>query len=240
MEVINDLLELNNLKIVQNKKWFNFSLDSLLLSNFANVNNKMKIIDICTGNCPIPLMLSTKTKAKIIAVEIQKEIYELGLKSIKINNLDRQIEIINKDIKEYYKEIKTDSFNLITCNPPYFKINNNSILNSNIQKTNARHEKYLNLDDLFKISKKILKNNGKIVLIHKSDRLSDIMIKMRNNNIEPKRIRFVYPKEDSKSNLVLIEGMKNASSGLIIEKPLIIHEKNGEYKKEILNMFKEV
>ena len=113
-------------------------------------------------------------------------------------------------------------------------------MNSNIQKTNARHEKYLNLDDLFKISKKILKNNGKIVLIHKSDRLSDIMIKMRNNNIEPKRIRFVYPKEDSKSNLVLIEGMKNASSGLIIEKPLIIHEKNGEYKKEILDMFKEV
>lgn len=237
MEVINDLLNYNNLKIVQNTKWFSFSLDSVLLANFVYVNNKMKIIDFCTGNAPVPLFLSTKTNSKIIGVELQKEIYDLAIKSVKINKKENQIEILNKDVKELAKLYETDTFDLITCNPPYFKATALSNINNNSIKSLARHEISLKMDDIFKIAKKILKNNGKIALVQKTDRLIDIITCMKNNNIEPKRIRFIYPFLDSKSNLCLIEGSKNGKPGIIIEKNLIVHNNNGEYSDEVLKIF---
>ena len=237
MEVINDLLNYNNLKIVQNSEWFSFSLDSVLLSNFVNVNNKMRIVDFCTGNAPIPLFLSTRTKSKIEAIEIQQEVYEIAKKSVDINNLEKQIKIINEDVKEFCNKSETDIYDLITCNPPYFKYNTESNVNLNDIKAIARHEIHLNLDDIFKGAKKILKNNGKIAMVHRTDRLVDIIIKMKENNIEPKRLQFIYPFKDSKSNLVLIEGSKNGKTGLIIEKNIVVHNPNGSYTKEVMNIF---
>ncbi len=237
MEVLNDLLGYKNLKIYQNSKWFSFSLDSVLLANFVNVNNKMKIIDFCTGNAPIPLFLSTKTKSKIIGVEIQKEVYDLATKSVNLNRLNKQIEIINMDINDIYKKYDTDEFDLITCNPPYFKLSEKSNINSNIIKAKARHEISLNLDDIFKISKKLLKNNGKIAIVHRSERLIDVITLMRKYNIEPKRLMFIYPNNFSKSNLFLIEGSKNGKPGLVIEKNLIVHNEDGSYTKEVLKIF---
>ena len=237
MEVINDLLNYNNLKIVQNTDWFSFSLDSVLLANFVYVNNKMKIIDFCTGNAPVPLFLSAKTKSKIIGVELQKEVYDLAVKSVKNNDKESQIEIINCDVKELDKIYETDTFDLITCNPPYFRVLDKSNINDNSIKSIARHELSLKMDDIFIIAKKILKNNGKIAIVQKTDRLIDIIMCMKNNNIEPKRIRFIYPFLDSKSNLCLIEGSKNGKPGIIVEKNLIVHEKNGNYTKEVLDIF---
>lgn len=237
MEVINDLLNYGNLKIVQNPKWFSFSLDSVLLANFAKVNNKMKIIDFCCGNAPIPLFLSTKTKSKIVGVELQKEVYDLAVKSVSLNRLEEQIEIINMDVNKTANIYETDSFDLITCNPPYFKVENGSNINHDNVKATARHELNLTLNNIFKTAKKLLKNNGKIVMVHRTDRLIDIITEMKNNNIEPKRIRFVYPFEDSKSNMVLIEGSKNGKTGLEIEKSIIVHNSDGSYKEEILRIF---
>ena len=237
MEVINDLLNYNNLKIVQNPKWFSFSLDSVLLANFVKVTKNSKIIDFCTGNAPIPLFLSTKTKNKIIGVELQKEVYELGIKSIQLNGLEKQIELLNMDVKDIYKKYNTDSFDLITCNPPYFKCNVTNNINENMIKAKARHELSLTLDDIFNCAKKILKNNGKIVMIHRTDRLIDIIFLMRKNNIEPKRIKFIYPFEDKESNLVLIEGSKNGNPGLKVEKNLIIHNKDQNYTKDVEKIF---
>lgn len=237
MEVINDLLNYNNLKIVQNSKWFSFSLDSVLLANFVKVNNKMKIIDFCTGNAPIPLFLSTRTNSKIIGVELQPEISELARKSVKINNLEDKIEILNIDVNEITTMYETDTFDLITCNPPYFKVEQNSNTNDDNIKAIARHELSLNLDNIFKIAKKILKNNGKIAIVHRTDRLIDIIMAMKQNNIEPKRVKFVFPFENSESNLVLIEGSKNGNSGLKIEKNIIAHNIDGSYSDEIVRIF---
>ena len=237
MEVINDLLNYENLKIVQNSDWFSFSLDSVLLANFVKVNNKMKIIDFCSGNAPIPLILSTKIKSKIIGVELQKEIYELALKSIQLNKKENQICIINDDIKNMCDLYNTDSFDLITCNPPYFKYTKNSNINLNNTKSVARHEMLLTLEDIFKVAKKILKNNGKIAIIHRTDRLIDIICTMKKYNLEPKRIRFIYPFSNSNSNLVLIEASKNGNTGLKIEKNLIIHDDNNNYNEEVLKIF---
>ena len=237
-EIINDLVYFDNLKIVQNKEYFNFSLDSVLLPNFCCLNKSIKkIMDLCTGTAPIPLILSTMTDADIIGVEIQKNIYDLAIKSVKINNLNKKIKIINEDVRKIDSYFETDTFDLITCNPPYFRLNENSILNDNSVKSIARHEININLNDIMKISKKLLKNNGSLCLVHRTDRLIEIIESMKNNNIEPKRIRFIYPKVGKESNLVLIDGHKNGKPGLKILDPLYVHNDDGSYTEEVLKMF---
>lgn len=236
MKVINDLLGYN-LKIVQDTDYFNFSLDSILLYNFLNIKKDMKIIDLCSGNCPIPLLLSKRINNKIIAVELQKEIYELGRESIEINNLNNKIELLNMDAKKITEKYDTDTFDLITCNPPYFKINEETKKNDNIIKSIARHEIEIKLEDIIVIARKLLKNNGSIALVHRPERLTDIIVLMKKYNISPKRIQFIYPKENSESNMILIEGTKNGNNAVKVMEPLIIHKENGEYRDEIKKIF---
>lgn len=238
MKVTNYLLGYKDLKIVQDNEMFNFSLDSVLLPNFVTLNKKISnILDIGCGNAPIPLILSTKTGAKITGVEIQKEVYELALESIKINNKEDQITIVNKDINDYYKEVETDSFDVITCNPPFFKYIETSNINKNDYKTIARHEVKLNLSQLFSIAKKLLKNNGVIAIVHRPERFVEVVEEMKKNNIEPKRVQFIYPKTDMEANIMLIEGSKNGNPGLKILPPIYTHLDNGEYTDTVKEYF---
>ena len=235
---INDLVYFKNIKIVQDKDYFNFSLDSVLLPNFVDITKKTKmILDMCTGNAPIPLILSTKTNAKIYAVELQREVYNLAKETIKINKLDNQIVLINNNIKNLKKIFNTETFDIITCNPPYFKKKEDSIINENIVKSIARHEIEMELEDVMLISKSLLKNEGSLVLVHRTDRLIEIIELMRKHNIEPKRMRLIYPKINTESNLVLIDGRKNGKKGLKILPPLYIHNDDNSYTKEVLEMF---
>lgn len=237
-KIINDLVYFDNLKIVQNKNYFNFSLDSILLPNFAPITENTKnILDLCTGNAPVPLVLTTKTNAKIIGVELQKEVFELAKESVEINNLSTQIELINDNINNIVTKYETDTFDLITCNPPYFKHSEQSITNDNEIKSIARHEIHMELEDVFKISKKLLKNGGSICMVHRTDRLMEIIEKMKKNNIEPKRIQFIYPKINSESNLVLVDGRKNGKVGLKVLAPLYVHNEDGSYTDEVLKLF---
>lgn len=224
--------------IMQDTDMFNFSLDSVLLPNFVTINkNVQNILDIGCGNAPIPLILSTKTKAHITGVEIQKEVYNLAVESVKINKLEEQINIVNADINDLYKELETESFDIITCNPPFFKVRENSNLNESEYKTVARHEVKLNLEDIMKISRKLLKNNGVLGIVHRPERLVDIIDLMRKYNIEPKKIRLVYPKKDKEANILLIEGTKNGNPGLKILPPLYSHDEDGSYTEEIQKFF---
>lgn len=235
---INDLVYFKNIKIVQNKDYFNFSLDSILLPNFVEITRKTKkILDMCTGNAPIPLILSTKTDAKIYGVELQKEVYDLAKETIKINNLDNQIELINDNIKNLKKIFDTETFDIITCNPPYFKKKDDSIINENKVKSIARHEIEMELEDVMIISKALLKNEGSLALVHRTDRLIEIIELMKKHNIEPKRMRLIYPKVKMESNLVLIDGRKNGKEGLKILPPLYIHNDDNSYTSEVLEMF---
>ena len=240
MERINDLLEINNLKIFQNDDWFKFSLESVLLPCFVIINkNTNNILDLCTGNAPIPLVLSTKTKAKIYGVEIQKDVYDLAKKSVDINNLSKQIEIINDDVKNLSNKFESDTFDIITCNPPYFKDVDTSKKNDDIHKIIARHEVNLNMDDIAKVVRKLLKNDGKFYLVHRTERFLELTNLLMSYNIMPKRVRFIYPKEDSESNLFMLEAVKNGKVGLKLESPLYVHNSDGSYKDEILKMFNE-
>lgn len=238
MEVLNDLLDYQGLKIYQDTEMFSFSLDSVLLANFVTLNKNIKeVLDIGSGNAVIPMILSTKTDANITGIEIQKRSFELGDKSIKYNKLDDRIKFINEDIKEYKKNISQEIYDTITCNPPYFKVVETSNLNKNDYKTIARHEIKLNLNDLFKIASYLLKNKGNIAIVHRPERLVEIIEEMKKNKIEPKRVQFVYPGKDKEANILLIEGVKNGNPGLKILPPLYSHE-NNEYTEEIKKFFK--
>ncbi len=238
MDVVNYLLGYENLKICQNSKMFNFSLDSVLLPNFVTINLKVQnILDIGCGNAPIPLILTTKTKAHITGVEIQKDVFKLAEKSVKCNNLNDQITLINDDINNLSKKWESEMFDIIVCNPPFFKIKGNSHLNESEYKTIARHEITLNLENLMSICRKLLKNNGVVSIVHRPERLVEIIEIMRKNNIEPKKMQLVYPKQDASANILLIEGRKNGKEGLKILEPLFTHDEKGEYTKTIKKYF---
>ena len=238
MQVINDLLGYNKLKIYQDTDMFNFSLDSVLLPNFITINKNVEnILDIGTGNAPIPLILSSKTNAKITAIEIQKEVCELAKKSVELNNLQEQIKIIHGDINILKDELPINYFDIITCNPPFFEVKKESKLNQSDYKTIARHEITLNLNQICNIAKRLLKNDGILGIVHRPERLTDILIAMRENNIEPKKIRFVSPKTGENANTVLVEGVLNGKKGLNVLSTLISHNPNGDYTDEIKQYF---
>lgn len=238
MEVLNDLLGYSNLKIYQNTNMFSFSLDSVLLANFVNLKKNVKeILDIGTGNAPIPLILSTKTSCHITGVEIQKEVFELGFKSVKYNNLEKQITIINNNICNLYKSMENESFDIITCNPPFFKVTRDVKLSDSSYKQIARHELYLDIDKIVCISKKLLKNNGSLYLVHRPERLCEIIVKLKSNGLEPKRIKYVYPKVNMNANMMLIEAVKMGNPGIKMEFPLITHNQDGSYTEEIIKQF---
>ncbi len=238
MIVLNDLVGYKNLKIYQNQDWFSFSLDSVLLPNFVTLNKNISLImDLCCGNAPIPLILSTKTQAKIIGVEIQEDVYKLAKDSVSYNKLDDQIEILNMDIKELKNKYNGDSFDVITCNPPYFRLNENSYVNMDIHKEIARHEKMINLEEIVDISHYLLKNNGVLAMVHRTDRLIEIISLFKKYGLEVKKLRFIYPKIDTESNMILIEGKKCGNIGLKVLPPLYVHNDDGSYKEEVLKMF---
>lgn len=238
MTTINYLLGYENLKIYQEQEWFKFSLDSVLLSTFVQIKkDTKKILDIGTGNAVIPLLLTTKTSAAILGIEIQKDIFFLAKKSVVENKLDGQIKLLNEDIKEYAKRQESDIFDIITCNPPYFKKEENSNINMDIHKQYARHEILLKLEEVFSVARKLLKNNGSLYLVHRPERLMDALENARKYNLEPKRMQFVYPKNGKEANILLLEFVKNGRAGLKILEPLFIYDAKGNYTQEVLEKF---
>ena len=238
MKVKNKLLNFDGYYIFQDNDYFLFSLDSVLLANFVNIKlSTKKIIDFCSGNAAVPMLLSFRTKVKIDGVEIQKYIYDIGVESIKINKLDNQISLFNYDVRKVCDLFETNTYDIVTCNPPYFKYVESNYMNKSIGKSIARHEIMLNLEDVIRNGAYLLKENGSLVLVHRTERLTEIIDIMRKYKIEPKRIRLVYPFINKEANMVLIDGVKGGKNGLKIEKPLIIYDKVNVYSKEVLKMY---
>lgn len=227
MKTLNDLIGYKNRKIYQDDKSFSFCLDSVLLANFIDVKKNSNILDIGTGNGVIPLILSLKTDSKIIGVEIQSKLAELAKESVEYNKLEKQINIVNADIKGFYGD-KNNYYDIICCNPPYFVEKSSSKTKESEEEAIARHEIKITLEEILKLSKKMLKNNGKLYLIHRVERFVEVIDLYKKYNIEPKRVRFIHNDKDSEAKLFLIEGTKNGKVGLKIDKPLIMFEKGVE------------
>lgn len=224
-KVLNDLYDYDNLKIYQYEDGFKFSLDSILLAEFVELKTTTKlIIDLCTGNAPIPLILSTKTKAKIYGFEVQNSIYDLAYSSIIENNLHKQIKIINANLKNTFEYILPESADIVTCNPPYFKCKEDSIINETKEKAIARHEIEMSLEDLMVSSKYILKNKGTLYLVHRPERLQEIISLFNKYNFAIKKMQFIYTSFEKDSLMILIKAVKNGSIGMKILPPLNILE----------------
>lgn len=236
-----DELEQENLKIIQNKEEFCFGIDSILLSDFAKeIKENAKVLDLGTGTGIISLLLCKKTKLKqIIAVEIQKQMAEMAQRSIELNQLQDKMQILNENIKNIDKILPIEQFDAIVTNPPYKK-KDTGIPNPNQKKLIARHEIEATLEDFIQISFKMLKDKGSLYLVHRPDRLVDLVENLRKNKIEPKTIKFIYPSQEKPPNLVLIKAIKNAKPFLKIEKPIYVYEPNGEYTNEILKIYHKV
>ena len=236
-----DDLEFKNLKIIQNKDGFCFGIDAVLLSDFAkDIRNNSIVIDLGTGTGILPILLSGKTNlSKIYGIEIQQDVANMAKRSVELNNLEDKIEIINDNIKNLENIFEKNTFEAIVTNPPYKKINSGAI-NENEKKLISRHEITANLEDFIKISFKLLKDKGSFYMIHRPERLVDIISLLRENKLEPKKIRMVYSNVNSEPVLVLIKSVKNAKEFLKFEKPLFIYEENGEYTNEILKIYNKI
>ena len=222
-KVKNDLFDYKNRYIMQMRDGFKFSLDSLLLAEFAKVKkDDKKILDMCTGNAPVPLVLSLKTNTEIVGFEIQKEISELALESVKINGLEKNIRIINDDIKNINNYFESNTFDIITCNPPYFKTKEDGYRNKNDFLTLARHEIAIDLETIFKIAFKYLKDNKTFYLVHRVERLDDIIVLARENKMNVKELQFISTKKEKAANTILIKCVKNGKPGIKLRKEICV------------------
>lgn len=228
-----DDLQLKGLNLIQKIDGFKFGVDAVLLSDFANVKKKHRVIDLCTGTGIIPFLLYGKYEpTEIYGLEIQEDMVEMATRSTKLNSLEEKIVFVNEDLKniEYLKKLQ--KFDVVTVNPPY-KLNNAGIINPSDKLAIARHEVLCNLEDVIAASRILLKDNGRMFIVHRPERLADIFTLMRKYRIEPKRVKMVHPKIGKAPNIVLVEGQRDGGAYLKWEAPLYVYDENGRYTKEI-------
>lgn len=233
-----DDLEYKGLKIIQNKNGFCFGIDAVLLSDFAKeIKKDSKVLDLGTGTGILGILLCKKTELKqIIGVEIQQEVFNMAKRSIQLNKLEDKFSVINEDIKELDKVLELQSFDAIVTNPPYKK-DNTGLKNDNEYELISRHEVKCNLEDVVRISSKLLKNNGKFFMVHRPERIKDIIINLEKYKMEIKEIRFVHPQKNKKPNMVLIKAVKGAREFLNVQEPLLVYNEDGSYTDEILKIY---
>lgn len=233
-----DDLEFKGLKIIQNEKGFCFGMDSVLLSDFAkNMKNNSTVLDLGTGTGIIPILLCGKTNLKkVVGIEIQKDVANMAKRSSQLNNLQDRFEVVNTNIIDLKNIYEKQSFDVIVTNPPYKK-ENTGITNENEAKLISRHEITANLEDFISISKDLLKDKGEFYMVHRPERLVDILSLMRKYKIEPKILKFVSPNKNKEPNLILIKGIKNANSFLKVEKNLYVYNEDGKYTNEIVKIY---
>jgi len=232
-ERLDYLLAEDNMHIIQSHEVFSFSLDAVLLAHFAYVPiKKGHILDLCTGNGVIPLLLSRRTYASITGVEIQERLVDMAKRSVELNGLNDRLTMIHGDLKDMKTVLGHSAFDVVTCNPPYFPTPAKTEHNRNDYLTIARHEVHSTLEDVVKASKLHVRPGGKVAMVHRPGRLVDIITLFRQYKIEPKRLQFVYSKRGRDANMLLIEGIRDGSADLTILPPLYIYNDDNTYTTE--------
>lgn len=227
-----DDLQLGGLELIQDPEKFCFGVDAVLLSNFAKVKAGETVLDMGTGNGIIPVLLAGKTKGKYFTgLEIQEDTAEMARRSVLHNHLEDRVEIVTGDIKEAAERFKPAFFDVITTNPPYM-LADHGLKNPDDRKAIARHEVLCTLDDILRESMRLLQDKGRFYMIHRPFRLTEILMKMSQYKIEPKRIQFVHPYIDKEPTMVLVEGMRGARPRITVEPPLIMYSKDGKLLME--------
>lgn len=232
-----DDLGIKGYRIIQKEQGFCFGMDAVLLSDFASVRDGGRVLDLGTGTGILPILMEAKTKASYLAgLEIQSEMAKMARRSVQLNHLESKIEIVEGDIKEASAIFSHDSFDVITSNPPYM-IGQHGLVNPSDTKAVARHEILCTFSDISDAARKLLKNRGKLFLVHRSFRLAEILNQLSKDGLEPKRIRFVHPYQEKESNIFLLEAVKGGKSRMVIEPPLIVYKAPNQYTDEIYKIY---
>lgn len=232
-----DDLQLKGICVIQKKDAFRFGIDAVLLANFAKIKRGARVLDLCSGTGIVPFIIAGKTDAShIIGIEIQEDMVDMAKRSVSFNKLEDKIEFIHKDLKNLQFLKALPKVDVVTVNPPY-KLKNSGIINPNDKNAIARHEICCTLEDVIKGAKAVLKDNGRIYMIHRPDRLADIICTMRENKIEPKLIKMIQPNTKKAPNMVLIEGQNNGGIFLKWDTTLYVYNDDGGYTDEINKIY---
>lgn len=234
-ERVDDLLT-HDLHIIQSDEVFSFSMDAVLLARFAPVPKYGKILDLCTGNGVIPLLLSTRTEAEIEGIEIQPRLADMARRSVEMNGLSHRIQIREGDLRELVKVTGHGVYDAITVNPPYMPVTTGEV-KLNAHQAIARHEIHCSLEDVAVAAMRLVRPGGKVSMVHKPQRLGEILTVLRQYRLEPKVIRFVHPRAGAEANMVLIEALRDGKPDVRVLPPLIVYNENGEYCEEIMNIY---
>lgn len=235
-----DQLYANDIKIIQSPSVFSFSLDAVLLAHFAAppLKSHAKIVDLCAGNGAVGLFLTAKTKAQIIEIELQERLAQLAQRSVYLNQLEDQVAVLNIDLNDTFKYLNKDTYDVVTCNPPYFSDLPKSKKNPNQYLAIARHEITVTLEETLQVTSGLLKTRGKTYFVHRPERLFEITELMKKHRLAPKKIQLVYPKAGREANMVLIEAIKDGRTGGVrFLPPITVYDENDEYLpfiKEVL------
>ncbi|MFB3188251.1 tRNA1(Val) (adenine(37)-N6)-methyltransferase [Staphylococcus pseudintermedius] len=231
-----DYLIREDLRIIQNDAVFSFSTDALLLGHFTEVRKRDRILDMCAGNGVIPLLLSDKGNNVITGVEIQPQLVNMAVRSVQYNHLEGRITMVEMDINALIQAYSPAQFDLITCNPPYFKANQTNQHQLEAHKI-ARHEIYCTLDDCLRVSNHLLKEGGRVVMVHRAERMLDLFESMRHYRIEPKRLHMIFSKPGKAAQTIVVEGRKGGRQGLDIAPPFYIYDEQGDYTPEMKEIY---
>lgn len=235
-ERIDDLIR-NDLKIIQSKEGFCFSIDAVLLAHFATLKEGDKVIDLGTGGGAIPLLLTTRdVNIRITGVEIQAKVAAMATRSVLLNKLEGQIQIIQKDIKELPGLFSPGIFDLVITNPPYMPAGSGLPSEGDIVAI-SKHEIKCTLEDVIRTGSKLLNPKGRFAMVHRPDRLTDIICTLRNYHLEPKRLQVVHPSLGKKPSILLVEAIKDGQPGIRVLEPLFVHHSNGDYTEELLKIY---
>lgn len=234
METLDDL-QYNNLRIIQGTNGFRFGMDAVLLANLAPVSGVKKALDLCCGNGIVPILLAGKRGLDTVCgIDINTDETDRAVRSAKLNGL--AIRIINGDIRKIDEYFDYESFDLVTANPPYLKINTGA-MSQNPMKSAARHEVYCSLKDVLSAAFKVLRFGGGFFMVHRTERLAEVLHECRNARLEPKKLYMVYPRADERPNLFLVYCIKCGSPDMVVEKPLIIYNDDGSYTDDYLEIY---
>ncbi|MFD1773624.1 tRNA1(Val) (adenine(37)-N6)-methyltransferase [Paenibacillus rhizophilus] len=234
-ERVDDLLT-HNLHIIQSDEVFSFSMDAVLLARFASVPPRGRVLDLCTGNGVIPLLLTTRTAAVIEGIEIQPRLADMARRSVAMNALQEKITIHEGDLRTLHLATGYGVYDAITVNPPYMPLNG-SDLKLNTHQAMARHEIGCTLEEVIQACVRLVRTGGKVSMVHKPQRLVDIVSLMRKYRLEPKTIRFVHPRANLEANMVLIEAARDGKPEVRVQPPLIVYTEDNEYCPEILDIY---
>jgi len=234
-----DDLQCNGYKLIQNTACFCFGMDAVLLASFAKVSDGQHLLDLCTGNGVIPILMKGKNPKKSVyftGIEIQKASFELAKRNVVLNDLTKDIKMIQGDVCNLKQAVGDTLYDVITCNPPYMN-EKHGIINPQDAKAIARHEILCNLKDIIREASKHLKVKGHMYMVHRPSRLVEIFMLMEKHQLEPKQMRMVHPYKNKESNMVLIEAVKCGNRQLRTLAPLVVYNQDGSYTKELLHIY---